>query len=226
MNNASTVRVAYTENLYELRMGVESILSRCVNISVDILASNGKELIEKLEVADPLPDICIFDVTMPVMSGTEVQEILSKRWPEIRSLIFTAHESPMVVIKMISLGVKGYILKQSKANNELCDAVMAIYEKGVYHSAIAGYTVFSSIKHQMVKPPQFTENELAFLRLACKDLTYADIAQIMNVSLKSAEGYRYRLFNKLNIKSRAELKMHAIIAGILPTDISKPNQSF
>jgi len=217
-----TIHVAYAEDQYGMRMGIERILSNCNNISLDILAANGKELIEQLEATQSLPDICMIDLNMPVMNGFELQQELRKHWPEIRTLVLTAHDNQDFVIKMISLGVSGYILKESGANNEIPDAIRSIYEKGHYYSRIAGHAMFNSVKHNIVKPLHFSGRELEFLKLAFTNLSYTEIAERMNVSLKGVEGYRYRLFHKLNINNRSELIKYVLETGIVTMEI--PNQ--
>jgi DNA-binding NarL/FixJ family response regulator len=120
------------------------------------------------------------------------------------------------IIKMIKIGVNGYILKDAEPH-ELIDALNEIKSKGHYYSDLVSNTMASMIKvgKGKVDLVKLNDREIKFLELLCTEATYKEIADTMNVSLRTVDGYREALFEKLNVKNRVGLVIYAIKTGIV-----------
>jgi two-component system, NarL family, invasion response regulator UvrY len=120
---------------------------------------------------------------------------------------------------MLRAGAGGYILKDAQPEI-LRKAIETIYEKDFYHSEL----VTGKIMHQIISKPtevtplELNENEIQFLKLSCSEMTYKEIAEVMNISHRTIDGYRDHLFHKLNIKSRTGLVLYALKTGITILD--------
>ncbi len=173
-------------------------------------ASNGKDLQEKIKNKRELPEIILIDVNMPVMNGVETAKWLSDNYPEIKPVALSMNADDATIISMFKAGCCGYLLKDTHPN-ELEKALDEINRKG-YYNADAGNINFRRIlmKAEEKEEPLLSLKEAIFLKYACSELTYKQIASEMNLSERTIDGYREALFKKFNVQSRVGLCLEAI----------------
>lgn len=174
-------------------------------------AGNGAELQEHFELNKPKPDVILLDVNMPVMNGLETVTWLSETHPNIKVLVLSMEDDEEQILKMIRSGAKGYLLKDIDPE-KLKYALTEVLEKGFYYTEKINEILLDIVQGKG-KPDQkslLKENEITFLKLACTEKTYKEIADIMCLSPKTIDGYRQELFSKLNIKNRVGLVLYAI----------------
>ncbi len=205
------IKVALVDDHELLRNGLARIIERFENYEVIFEAGNGKEFIDKL-VIYPKPDIILLDISMPEMDGFETAEWIKKNLPESRILVLSMSDNESTVIRMINLGARGYILKDSKPV-ELRAAFDHIIEKGYYSNDLVSSRLIYELQHGTLKHLDISPKEKAFLQLVCSDLTYKEIAERMNASPRTIDNYRDNLFNKFDIRSRVGLALFAIKQG-------------
>ena len=167
----------------------------------------------------PLPDIVLMDINMPEMDGYQTCLWLKNNHPEIMVLALSMYDNEQSIIKMFKAGAKGYILKDCEPR-ELESALHAIISKGFYYSEMVTGKLIHTINNQDDDnepkiTTKLTELETIFLKYACTELTYKEIADKMNKSPRTIDGYRDDLFQKLDIKTRVGLAMYAIKNGIV-----------
>lgn len=221
MNELSKIRIAYADDHEIVRNAICDLIDSFDNCLVAVQANNGKELIERLEEINGRVDLCMVDIFMPVMNGYETLVAIRNRWPEMRILVLTGHNTDFYLLKMIMAGANGYLLKNCSPK-ELQTAITAIYEHGVHHSELMTAKFFRAVIKDEVKLPKFTDKETEFLQLCCSDMSYAQIANKMGVSPKSVDWYRESLFKKLKVASRSGLVIFAIQAGLVPMQFDSP----
>ncbi len=209
----SIIKVAIADDHEIVLNGVREIILGFGGFSVDIVASNGKDLFQKLSIAEILPDIVITDISMPVWDGYETLDAIRRRWPEMKILILTMHKHEFAIIRMFRSGASGYLLKNSPPH-ELKKALQAIYHTGLYLSEVASSNLYHRLMHSNTVP-SLTEKETKLLRLCHTDLTYQQIADQMETSERSVAGFRSSLFEKLGVNSRAGLVVCAIEMGLV-----------
>jgi len=188
---------------------LEVLINRFENYEVDFIGRNGRELIHRLQ--DPafaMPDIILLDVKMPVMDGIETMDWLTQKHPDIPVIALSMEDEDMTVIQMLRKGVKGYLLKDVKPEI-LKKALDDTLTFGFYQSEKVSKALMKNLRSEQIKN-QLKEKELEFIRLSCSELTYKEIATIMNLSPKTIDGYRESLFEKLDVKSRVGLVMFAL----------------
>jgi two-component system, NarL family, invasion response regulator UvrY len=197
------------------RKGIAELVNNFENYSVIWEASNGKEFLNNLKMY-PVPEIVILDIAMPVMDGFETAYFLKTKYPDIKILVLSMLDSENSIIKMLKIGVHGYILKDATPS-EFKTALDEIMEKGSYYSEIVVETMANNIATDKRKHPipvsislQLTNREKQFLELVCTELTYKEIAEKMFITESTADHYRNDLFNKLKVKSRVGLVIYAI----------------
>ena len=210
--------IALADDHVLLRNGLASLIK---NFGHDVLfeANNGEDLV-KLIKEGKRPDLVLMDINMPVKDGYETASWLKENYPEIKVLALSMLDDENAIIRMIKNGARGYVLKESEPG-ELRDAINAVLHKGFYYSemvtgrlvhSISGTDVASHTSQQVM---QLTEREIEFLKLACSEMTYKEIAAAMHLSPRTIDGYRDALFLKLDIKTRTGLVIYAIKNGIV-----------
>ncbi|MCU7549963.1 response regulator transcription factor [Chitinophagaceae bacterium LB-8] len=216
MNN---IKVALVDDHVLLRKGLANLIS-IQGFDIHLECDNGKQLVNKLN-KDDLPHIVLMDINMPEMDGFEATLWLKKNYPSVKVLALSMYDDDNAIIRMLRNGAKGYILKESEPS-ELKAAIDAVVTKGFYYSETVTGKLVHSIQemdeddandHRLLL--SLNEKEITFLKLACTEMTYKEIAEQMFLSPRTIDGYRDQLFEKLNVKSRVGLVLFAIQKGIV-----------
>lgn len=215
----SDIKVALVDDHVLLRKGLAELV-RGLDYEVLFEADNGVDLAAKLDKNNQ-PDIILMDINMPNKDGFESTLWLKENFPLIRVLALTMYEDEDSVIRMIRNGARGYVVKDIEPQH-LKYAIDAIHSKGFYYSdLVTGKLVHSlwdkdgSDKSEHNTFSKLNDREIHFLKLAASEMTYKEIAAEMNLSVRTIDGYRDALFDKLNIKSRVGLVLFAIRHGIV-----------
>lgn len=183
-------------------------------------AENGNELIEKLK--QKTPDIILMDIDMPDMDGHETVAWLKKYNPGISILVVSMFESKEHIVRMLKLGVNGYLSKDIEVE-DMHKALEEITTRGSYYSDIIAGIMADAIKNNDLSDfgnseevwKDLSEKEREFIKYACTELTYYQIAEKMSMSPKTIDGYREALFKKFGVKSRVGLVTYAIRKGLV-----------
>jgi DNA-binding NarL/FixJ family response regulator len=210
--------IALADDHVLLRNGLANLI-RNFGHEVVFEANNGEDMIKYIQVGKE-PDLILMDINMPVKDGYETAAWLKNNYPGIKVLALSMLDDENAIIRMIKNGARGYVLKESEPA-ELRDAINAVLQKGFYYSemvtgrlvhSISGVDDESQNSQQVI---QLTEREIEFLKLACTEMTYKEIAAKMYLSPRTIDGYRDALFLKLDIKTRTGLVIYAIKNGIV-----------
>ncbi|MCL9804981.1 response regulator transcription factor [Flavobacterium amniphilum] len=200
--------VAIIEDHTLLSEAIAGVVEKFDQFEVAFLCKNGADLIETLK-KKPLPKIVLMDVNMPIMNGIETTKWLTENHPEVYVLALTVEEDESTILKMIRAGAKGYLLKDvDKKTLEF--ALLKTIETGFYHSNIVVDVLVNSVTGKNGHMEVLKDTEIEFLKLLCTEMTYKEIANKMNLSPKTIDGYRDNLFVKLNVKNRIGLVIYAI----------------
>lgn len=187
---------------------LERLVATFPHFKVMHKAGNGVELQEYLSSATELPDIILLDIKMPVMNGYETLIWLKKNYPDVKVIMLTMEDDENSVIKMLRNGANGYLLKDIDPES-LEKALNETLINGCYFTDKVSLLLHKSTDENF-EPIELKEQEIAFLKLACTEMTYKEIAEVMNLSPKTIDGYRHELFTKLNIKNRVGLVLYAM----------------
>ena len=196
-----------------LRNGLAALVKK-LGHHVLFEANNGKEFIANLD-AKQLPDIILLDINMPEMDGYQTAQWIKNNHPTIKVLALSMYDNENAIIRMLQHGVRGYILKDSEPS-ELKAAIHAVNVRGYYYSDLVSGQLINSINkmddgaNEIVESNTLTDKEIEFVKYACTELTYKEIAEKMCVGIRTVDGYRDSVYDKLNIKTRVGLAVYAI----------------
>jgi DNA-binding NarL/FixJ family response regulator len=204
--------IALIDDHTMFRKGLAILINLFPGYKVLMDVGNGREFIDQLQ-PDHLPDIVLLDIHMPIMDGYATAGWLHANYPEIRLLALSTMDSDTTIIKMIHQGARGYILKDADPK-ELQIAFEEILAKGYYYNEVLTRKVIQSIhmggQDAANVLPRLTDRETEFLKHACSEKNYQQIASDMYVSERTVDGYRESLFKKFNVSNRVGLVIYAI----------------
>jgi two-component system, NarL family, invasion response regulator UvrY len=219
MSTKPIMKIAFADDQPIVREGIRSTIARHNYLSIIIEAKNGRELLDAIERAPELPDVCILDINMPVMNGFDTIEELKRRWPEMGVLVFTVFKNEWQLMRMMYYGANGYLLKSS-GTDELCRAIVAVANNGLYYTDSEAMFLLKAIRNNQKPLPRITPKEMELLTHSCSELTYQEIAEKLNTSLPSIDGFRASLFKKLKISSRVGMVLFAVQFGLVSLNTS------
>ena len=198
------------------RDGFQLIISKADNIDLVGQASNGRDLVQLVE--ELKPDVVITDIKMPLMDGIEATKTISKRFPEIGVIGLSMHDEDDLIIEMLEAGAKGYLLKNAD-KHEVLDALQTVYSGDPYYCQSTNAKlarIIAKNKYQSFnrnRRPEFSEKELEIINLICHELTNKEIGEKLFLSVRTVEGYRLKILEKMEVKNSVGLVIYAIQHG-------------
>jgi two-component system invasion response regulator UvrY len=202
-----------------LRKGLAGLINSFDGFSVLFETDNGQQLVDQLD-PNNLPALALLDINMPVKDGYETALWLKEHYPGINVLALSMYDHEQSIIRMIRNGAKGYLLKDTHPK-EFKTALETVMTKGFYYSEMVTGKLIHAVNAMddnyagQQSFARLNDRETEFLKLACTEMTYKEIADKMCLSPRTIDGYRDALFEKLEIKTRVGLVMYAIRNGIV-----------
>lgn len=180
------------------------------DFEVVVDCADGETFIQRLAALPAAPDMVLVDVKMDAMNGPEVAGAIGQRFPLIKMIALSSIDEDVAIIRMLRAGCCAYLLK-SIDDVELKRALLEVHKMGFYN-ADGSNIRYRRLAQEARQEPGVHLNgrETQFLKLACSDLTYKQIAAKMSVSERTVDGYRESLFEKLNVQSRVGMALEAI----------------
>ena len=192
--------------------GLSSILSDFDEVTLSFTAGNGRDFIKKLELQGP-PDLVLLDINMPEMNGVELAEWLNQSHPKVAILVLSMHDDGKNIRRLIDLGAKGYILKNT-GREELYKAIMTVYRGESYFSEVVSRNVLGSMvkakTEVSAQEVQLSTREVEVLRAIAGGKTSQEIGEMLFISKLTVETHRKNIHRKLGVKGTAALVKYAI----------------
>ncbi|PJJ83159.1 response regulator transcription factor [Mucilaginibacter auburnensis] len=201
------LQIALVDDHKLFRSGIAAMVNDLNGYSIMFEAANGHELMRKIS-SKLKPDIILLDINMPQMDGISTAQWLRSNYPDVNIIVLSMFEDADKVLTMVKLGVKGYLLKDAEPH-EFEQALSNVAQNEVYFPAFVTRHLISNF-NKPVDTIKLNGREIEFLKLTGTELTYKEIADQMCVSVRTVDGYRDQLFDKLQIKSRVGLVLYAI----------------
>ncbi|MFZ5945184.1 MAG: response regulator transcription factor [Bacillota bacterium] len=216
------IRIVIADDHNVVRKGLKLLLENEQDICVIGEAENGQEAINICR--DNNPDILLLDLQMPKMDGLETLTEVKKILPQLKVLILTMHEDDEILIQAMRNNANGYILKKAP-EDQLLQAIRAISSGETFLDGINTKAFIRAVfeerrsdseqKGQVISGKKLSQREKEVLKLVAQGFTDKEIAEDLNISIKTVESHKHRIKEKLGLKRLAELIRYAIENNIL-----------
>tara|TARA_Y100001935_G_C17080168_1_gene395935 strand:- start:45 stop:701 length:657 start_codon:yes stop_codon:yes gene_type:complete len=212
------IRILIVDDHTLIINGIKSLLSPLVEFDIVGEAHDGLEAIAK--ASELKPDVIIMDISMPIMNGIEAcREILSKL-PDIKILALTQHENTEYVLKFLEAGGCGYLLKNSK-KEEFVEAINESMKGRKYFTKSISNLLLNNLlnEEENIKEEEskisLTKREIEIIKLIAEELNNSQIAEQLNISLRTVETHRRNIMQKLKVKNIVSLIKYAVANNLI-----------
>lgn len=223
MSNVTSIVLADDHSL--VRDGIRALLEEEGDLKVVGEVSNGKEAIAM--VLDKNPDLLIIDIRMPVMNGIDAVTELKAKSLATKCIILSMHDSEEYILKSVSAGASGYLLKDT-GKTEFLKAIHTVRQGGKYFSGDISNVLVNNLLHakkvEIEKVPEakntetpfdLTSKELQILQLVLSGLTNKQISEKLQKSKRTIETHRFNLMRKMEVKNLMDLSKKAQTFGLV-----------
>jgi len=214
------IRVLVADDHAVLRDGIRALLAMADDVEVVGEAADGLEAIEACRKLRP--DLVLMDINMPGLGGLEATIQIRRELPDVKVLVLSQYEDREYIHRFLKLGVSGYVLKKA-AGSELVAAVRA--------AARGGLVLDPEVAREALREGQepaaataadpyetLTDREKQVLKLIAEGRSNKEVAELLDISVKTAMSHRERIMEKLDLHSRTDLIRFAIRQGVIRID--------
>lgn len=215
------IRIIIVDDHQIVRQGLSTLLAKEPDMEVVAEAENGRKAVQLTK--ELAPHIVIMDVNMPDLNGIEATRQILHHNPDVKVIALSMHADRRFVVNMLKAGASGYLLKDC-AFEELAQAIRLVMANKTYLSPGVSDIVIKDYVHGLSAPGSsafsvLTAREREVLQLMAEGKSTSQIAEYLNISIKTVETHRQQLMHKLGIHSVAELTKYAIREGLTSLDL-------
>jgi len=205
-------RILLADDHQIVRQGFKALLEQA-GFTVVGEATNGRQAVE---LAGRLkPDIAVLDLVMPLLNGLDAGRQILSLDQGIRVILLTMHTEEYQIVAALRAGIRGYLLK-TQAAEDLVQAIREVQRGEVYLSpGVSRVLVEGYVSRPGAEAQPLTAREREVLQLVAEGKTSKEIASLLDLSVKTAESYRSRIMEKLDIHDTAGLVRYAIRHGFI-----------
>lgn len=211
------IRIILADDHEIFRDGFIDLLKKQEEIVLVGEAADGKQLLEQ---ADRLrPDVILTDIKMPVMDGIEATRILAERLPQVYVIALSMFNDDNLVSDMMEAGARGYLLKNAH-KTEILEAIKAVHNHEMYYCRQTTAKLIQQLarsKSGLYKEPllpKFTDKERTIITMICGQASNHEISEALHISVRTIEGYRKRIQEKMKVRNTAGIVVYAIRNGL------------
>lgn len=215
---APRITVLLADDHVIVREGLRTLLESQDDFEVVAEASTGREAIDLAQTLQPT--VILMDIAMPILNGFEATRQIRLLSPRSKVLVLSAHGDDEYVEHLLSVGVSGYLIKQS-SGQILLHAIREVAAGRAFFSASIKMRrehrqrVAREHGEKTQGSPPLTPREAEVLQMVAEGAANKQIAAVLGISVKTVEKHRQRLMDKLNIHETAGLTRHAIATGVI-----------
>jgi two-component system, NarL family, response regulator NreC len=213
-----STRILLADDHTLMRQGLRHILESHADFEIVAEASSGIEAVQAARLHQP--DVAIVDVAMKELNGIEATAQILKNSPHTAVLILSMYSDERYVLRAVKAGARGYVLKNS-AGDELVQAILTVQKGTAFFSpAVArlfqnGFARLKDARETSDRYDLLTDRERQIYQLLAEGNSNKDIANRLGLSLHTVETHRWRLMEKMDLHSTAELVLSAVRRGMV-----------
>ena len=198
------IKILIADDHELVREGLKKVLKSEMDMSIAHEAKDSVEVLKFLEKSTV--DIILLDISMPGRSGLDILKDIKKFHPRLPVLILSMHAEEKYAIRALKAGASGYITKESAAD-ELVKAIRKVVNGGKYIS----HSLAEQLASELITPSEnlpheaLSDRELQVMCLIAQGVSVPQIAEQLSLSLSTINTYRFRVLEKMSMKTNAEL---------------------
>jgi DNA-binding NarL/FixJ family response regulator len=223
MHTQVPIKLIIADDHEIFRDGLRLMLQKQPEINLLAEAEDGKELIEHIKHLQP--DVVITDIKMPRMDGATAAKHITEHYPTIGIIALTMFDEDDLIVDMLEAGAKGYLLKNAD-KHEMVEAIRSVYNNEPYYCKHTSHKLAQMVARSKFNPykqqlsPVFNEREKEIIGCICDGLTNKEIAARVFLSVRTIEGLRMKILEKMNVKNTAGIIIYAIKNDLYTTKIT------
>jgi two-component system, NarL family, invasion response regulator UvrY len=208
------IRVLIADDHAIIRQGLKQILSDTEDMEVTGEADGGIPAVQLIR--EHQYDVVLLDVSMPDRNGIDTLKLIKKEAPKLPVLILSMHPEEQYAIRALRAGAAGYLSKQG-APEQLVTAIRQVASGKKYVSAAVAEELANAIGEDLERPPheKLSDREYQTLCMISSGKTLTQIAEQLNLSVKTVSVYRARLLEKMKLRNNAELTHYGLKHGLV-----------
>jgi DNA-binding NarL/FixJ family response regulator len=204
------IRVIVADDHELVRRGFQTLL--LFNDEIELVAhvANGEELYAAVKIY--LPDVVITDIKMPVLNGIEATKLIKTDYPNIKVIALSSYIEKALIDDVLEAGADGYLIKNI-SKEELIKSIHSVIEGKPYFCELS-LEIFLERKAEQQQPKiDFSKREIEVMRLIAAEKSYREIADILNISIRTVEGHGQSLRSKIGVSNNVGVAVFAIKNG-------------
>jgi DNA-binding NarL/FixJ family response regulator len=218
MPTVADIKLVIADDHEIFRDGFKLMLSKFPEIVLVGEAANGRELLELIEKENP--DVILTDIKMPVMDGIEATKKIVELYPDKGIIGLSMYDDDELIIEMLEAGAKGYLIKNA-GKEQIIEAIKTVYNDEPYYCRTTSNKLTQMIAKSRFNPykkttkAEFSEREKEIIGCICDEMTNKEIGDKLFISVRTVEGHRLKILEKMNVKNTVGLVVYAIKNGIV-----------
>ena len=208
------IRIVIADDHAIVREGLKQVLGAAGDMTVTGEAQNGSEVMQRVR-ADEF-DVLLLDMSMPGKSGVELIKQVHNEKPKLRILVLSMHEEEQYAVRALKAGAAGYLTKES-ASDQLVAAIRKVAAGGAFITAAVAEQFVLGAMSRTDGPPHaaLSDREFQVFEMLVSGKTITDIAERLNLSVKTVSTHKARIMQKMGMTNQAELIRYALSHHLL-----------
>lgn len=218
METNGNIRIIIADDHEIFRDGFKLMLTKQKDITLLGEAENGRELIKMTK--ELMPDVVITDIKMPIMDGIEATIKISGLFPDMGIIGLSMFDEDDLIVDMLEAGAKGFLIKNAN-KAQIIEAIKTVYNNNPYYCKTTSNKLAQMIAvsrfnpYKKIQKIAFTEREVEIIIMISQEMTNKEIGDKLFLSVRTIDGHRLNILEKMNVKNTAGLIIYAIKNGIL-----------
>lgn len=212
------IKVLLVDDHEIVRTGIESLLNSVDGISVIGVSNCGEKALELL--CNMNPDIILMDINMPGIGGIEACRRILQRYQDIKVIALSVHNDGPIPQQLLKLGASGFISKSSPVEEMVTAIHIVMSGKRYLSTEVANNLAFQNLQGTDISPfAKLSQRESEVVNLILQGKSIQEMSDLLLLSDKTVNTYRYRLYDKLKVKNDVELTCLAVKFNHIDTSL-------